>query len=111
MTHPDSFQARSTLTFSGGAVTYFRLQALVEQGHGDLSRLPYSIKILLESLLRNEDGLTITRDDILRLARYNPLKPEPVEIAFKPGRVLLQDFTGVPCVVDLAAIGLFNLAV
>jgi aconitate hydratase len=103
MAHPDSFHARAVLATTGGAVAYYRLAALEEQGFADLSTMPFSIKILLEGLLRGEDGSTITRDDILRLARYNPASPEPFEIAFRPGRVLLQDFTGVPCVVDLAA--------
>lgn len=103
MAQPDSFHARAELATAGGAVAYYRLAALEEQGIADLSRMPFSIKILLEALLRGEDGSTITRDDILRLARYNPAGPEPLEIAFRPGRVLLQDFTGVPCVVDLAA--------
>ena len=103
MAHPDSFHARAGLATAGGAVVYYRLAALEEQGFAGLSRMPFSIKILLEALLRGEDGTTITRDDILRLARYNPASPAPVEIAFRPGRVLLQDFTGVPCVVDLAA--------
>jgi len=103
MSHPDSFHARAALPTAGGAVIYYRLAALEEQGLADLSRMPFSIKILLEALLRNEDGASINRDDIMRLARYNPSVPEPCEIAFKPARVLLQDFTGVPCVVDLAA--------
>jgi aconitate hydratase len=103
MAHPDSFHARAELATASGGVMYYRLAALEEQGFADLSRMPFSIKILLEGLLRGEDGATITRDDILRLARYNPACPEPLEIAFRPSRVLLQDFTGVPCVVDLAA--------
>jgi aconitate hydratase len=103
MAHPDSFHARAVLAAAGGAVVYYRLAALEEQGLADLSAMPFSIKILLEALLRGEDGAFINRDDILRLARYNPASPEPLEIAFKPARVLLQDFTGVPCVVDLAA--------
>ena len=103
MAHPDSFHARAALATAGGVVVYYRLAALEEQSLADLSRMPFSIKILLEALLRSEDGATINRDDILRLARYNPAAPEPCEIAFKPARVLLQDFTGVPCMVDLAA--------
>lgn len=103
MSHPDSFHARAALATVGGAVLYYRLAALEEQGFADLSAMPFSIKILLEALLRGEDGAIISRDDILRLARYNPAFPEPCEIAFKPARVLLQDFTGIPCVVDLAA--------
>ena len=72
--------------------------------HGvDLARLPFSLKILLENLLRNEDDVTVTRDDILGLARWDPKAIPNLEIAFRPSRVLLQDFTGGPAVVDLAA--------
>ncbi|RME28628.1 MAG: aconitate hydratase, partial [Candidatus Zixiibacteriota bacterium] len=72
-------------------------------GHTDLSKLPYSIKILLESVLRNLDGKLITEDDVSRAAAYDPKNPGAIEIPFKPARVILQDFTGVPAVVDLAA--------
>lgn len=99
----DTFNARTELKTERGSFFYYSLNALSEKGIADIGRLPFSIKILLESLLRSEDGSSITRDDILRLARCNPKSPEPFEIPFKPGRVLLQDFTGVPCVVDLAA--------
>ena len=97
----NSFNARSTLTAAGKDYQIYRLGALASEG--DLQRLPFSLKILLENLLRHEDGVNITRDDILALARYNPTQPPSAEIAFTPARVLMQDFTGVPAVVDLAA--------
>ena len=98
----DSFGARGTLRVGDREYEIFRLNAL--QGEGvDVSRLPYSLRILLENMLRREDGVTVTRDDILALARWNPAEPQEREIAFMPARVVLQDFTGVPCVVDLAA--------
>ncbi|GIW88951.1 MAG: aconitate hydratase [Isosphaeraceae bacterium] len=81
---------------------YFSLASLSAEGI-DLSRLPYSLKILLENLIRHEDGRTVTRNDILSLARWDPKAEPDHEIAFRPARVLLQDFTGVPAVVDLAA--------
>ena len=98
----NTFGARSTLTVGGRAFEIFRLNALAAAGV-DISRLPYSLRILLEDLLRNEDGVTVTRDDIEALARWSPKNPPIREIAFTPARVLLQDFTGVPAVVDLAA--------
>jgi aconitate hydratase len=94
----DSFGARSTLRVGEREYTIFRLDAV-----GDVSRLPYSLRILLENLLRTEDGVTVTRDDIEALARWDPAAPPDREIAYSPARVVLQDFTGVPCVVDLAA--------
>ena len=98
----DSFGARSTLKVGGRSYEIFRLEALARAGI-DLSRLPYSLRILLEDLLRTEDGVTVTREDIEALARWSPRNPSTREIAFTPARVLLQDFTGVPAVVDLAA--------
>jgi aconitate hydratase len=96
------FNAVSTLVVDERSYRYFRLGALAEAGV-DLDRLPYSLKILLENLLRHEDGVSVRREDILALALWDP-KAEPArEIAFRPARVLLQDFTGVPVVVDLAA--------
>ncbi len=96
----DSFGARSTLESGGHNYEIFRLDA-VSEGH--VSRLPYSLKILLENLLRYEDGRDVTRDDILALANWDPKAAPDTEISFTPGRVILQDFTGVPAVVDLAA--------
>ncbi|MCP5459656.1 MAG: aconitate hydratase AcnA [Gammaproteobacteria bacterium] len=97
----DSFNARSTLTVNGQPHTIYRLDAL--RDYGDLSRLPYSLKILLENLLRCEDGVSVTREHILALAQWDAGKPSDMEIAFTPSRVVMQDFTGVPAIVDLAA--------
>ncbi|HVG26914.1 MAG TPA: aconitate hydratase, partial [Acidobacteriaceae bacterium] len=100
---PDSFHAADTLSSGGQSVRYFRLGALESAEGAKLSRLPYSLRILLENLLRREDGVTVTADDIRFLANWDA-KAEPArEIAFMPARVLMQDFTGVPAVVDLAA--------
>ncbi len=100
----DSFGARSTLNTPTGPVDYFRLGALEEQGLTALDRLPVSIRVLLEAVLRGEDGELITREDVLALAAYDPKAPGRAELPFPPARVLLQDFTGVPAVVDLAAL-------
>jgi aconitate hydratase len=96
----DSFGARKTLAVGDSEFEIYRLDA-VKEGHAD--RLPYSLKILLENLLRHEDGRDVTRDDILALANWDPNAAPSTEISFTPGRVILQDFTGVPAVVDLAA--------
>ena len=101
--HAKSFNAVDTLNVGDRAYSYFRLDAVEKAGLTKLARLPYSLKILLENLLRFEDGRSVTRADIEALARWNPKEPSEKEIAFRPARVLLQDFTGVPCVVDLAA--------
>jgi aconitate hydratase len=101
--HPNSFNALDTLRAGDRSYAYFRLAALEERGIAKLSRLPFSLKILLENLLRCEDGVSVTKDDIEALARYDGSLRKEREIAFTPARVLLQDFTGVPCVVDLAA--------
>ena len=97
----DSFSARSTLVVGGSEYEIFRLDRLADRH--DLSRLPYSLKILLENLLRHEDGLDVTASDIEALAGWDAGAEPSTEIAFTPSRVLLQDFTGVPAVVDLAA--------
>jgi aconitate hydratase len=96
----DSFGARSTLAVGDNNFEIFRLDA-VTAGH--VEKLPYSLKILLENLLRHEDGRDVTRDDILALANWDPKADPSTEISFTPSRVILQDFTGVPAVVDLAA--------
>jgi aconitate hydratase len=101
--HANSFNAADKLRVGDREYDYFRLEALERAGLTKLSRLPYSLKILLENLLRFEDGRTVTKADIEALARWNPRETSEKEIAFMPARVLLQDFTGVPCVVDLAA--------
>ena len=101
MTHPDSFGALSTLSVGGTEHEVFRLEAL--QSRYDVARLPYTLRILLENLLRREDGVTVTRDDIEAVAQWDATAEPTCEITFAPARVLLQDFTGVPAVVDLAA--------
>ncbi|CAN5773209.1 aconitate hydratase [soil metagenome] len=98
----NSFDARATLRVGDREYEIFRLQALEREGV-DVSRLPYSLRILLENLLRTEDGVTVTRDDVLALARWDPENAPNREIAFTPARTVLQDFTGVPAIVDLAA--------
>jgi aconitate hydratase len=96
----DSFGARSMLDVDGTQYEIYRLDA-VKEGHA--GRLPYSLKILLENLLRHEDGRDVRREDILALADWDPKAEPDTEISFTPSRVILQDFTGVPAVVDLAA--------
>ena len=96
----DSFGARSTLAVGNDSFEIYRLDAVTE---GHAAKLPYSLKILLENLLRHEDGRDVTRDDILALANWDPKADPSTEISFTPSRVILQDFTGVPAVVDLAA--------
>ncbi|MCL7990630.1 MAG: aconitase family protein, partial [marine benthic group bacterium] len=98
----DSFGARRELSLpDASTVTIFDPGALERAGIGRVGRLPFSIRILLENLLRHEDGGSVTADDIEALAMWEPEKEK--EIAFRPARVILQDFTGVPAVVDLAA--------
>src|SRR6188474_2119832 len=100
----DSFGALDTLDAGQGPVSYYRLRALEREGlTGDLDRLPFSIKVLLESVLRNLDGELVTEPDVRRLAAWNAERPAEVELPFMPARVILQDFTGVPAVVDLAS--------
>jgi aconitate hydratase len=100
----DSFKCRKTLKVGVKTYTYFSLKAAEKNGLKGISRLPYSLKVLLENLLRHEDGRSVTKNDILGIAKWlkNRGKDEK-EIAFRPARVLMQDFTGVPAVVDLAA--------
>ena len=98
------FEAEHTLRTPSGEVRYFRLAALEERGVGPVSRLPFTIKVLLEALLRHCDGYHVSEEDVAYLASWDPAGGEQREIAFMPGRVLLQDFTGVPAVVDLAAL-------
>ena len=99
---PDSFQSLASFKVDDRTYRLYRLDAL-RQHDVDLDRLPFSLKILLENLLRNEDDVTVTKEDILGLAKWDPKAIPSREIAFRPSRVLLQDFTGVPAVVDLAA--------
>src|SRR5512145_652074 len=97
-----SFGARATLTVGGRPFEVYRLDALERSGF-TVGRLPFSLRILLENLLRREDGRTVRGDEIEALARWDPRATPDREIAFMPARVLMQDFTGVPAVVDLAA--------
>jgi aconitate hydratase len=97
----DSFKTRSQLDVAGTSYTYFSLPTLGQRF--DITRLPYSMKILLENLLRSEDGVSVTPEHIQAVATWDPRAEPDIEIAFMPARVVLQDFTGVPCVVDLAA--------
>jgi len=99
----DPFGARDTFETGNGPAGIFRLSKLQEQGLGDVSRLPFSIRVLLEAVLRNCDGYVVSEDDVKNLTAWNAAKPAKSEVPFKPSRVVLQDFTGVPAVVDLAA--------
>lgn len=99
--HPDSFGARDTLEAGGDSYEIFRLDAL--QQKYDVARLPYSLKILLENLLRFEDGGAVTEEDVEKVAKWDHKADPSLEIAYTPARVLMQDFTGVPAIVDLAA--------
>jgi aconitate hydratase len=97
----DSFGARAELEVSGRKLEIHRLDAL--QQRFDTARLPYSLKVLLENALRLEDGTSVTSDDVEAIASWDAKAEPSVEIPFQPARVLMQDFTGVPAVVDLAA--------
>src|SRR3990170_5026574 len=98
---PDRFGARTTIETPLGKREIFRLEAC--RDHGDIDALPYSIKVLLEAVLRTHDGHVVRDEDVIALASYDATKVAGTKIAFRPGRVVLQDFTGVPVVVDLAA--------
>jgi aconitate hydratase len=103
MSNVNSFGARSTLSTASGTVYMYSLLALEHRGFPGISRLPFSLKILLENLLRQEDGRFVKQADVEALAKWDVKSKTAREISFMPARVLLQDFTGVPCVVDLAA--------
>ena len=103
MTSLDSFRCCKTLQVGSKTYAYFSLPIAERNGLKGISRLPFSMKVLLENLLRNEDGRTVTKDDIKAVAEWLKTKTSDREIAFRPARVLMQDFTGVPAVVDLAA--------
>ncbi|MDH7571354.1 MAG: aconitase family protein, partial [Armatimonadota bacterium] len=98
----DHFHTRSLLRVDGKDYVFYHLAAMERAGFR-VARLPYAMKVLLENLLRREDGRVVTADDVAALAGWDPQAEPNREIAFAPSRVLLQDFTGVPCVVDLAA--------
>ncbi len=97
------FGARVTFNTGSGSAYIYRINALEEQGIAEVSKLPYSIKVLLENLLRHVDGRIVTEEDVVALARWQPQADSRPEIAYMPARVVLQDFTGVPAVVDFAA--------
>jgi aconitate hydratase A / 2-methylisocitrate dehydratase len=99
----DTLKARRTLSVGDKRYDYYSLQAIKDAGLGEVSQLPYSLKVLLENLLRNEDGRSVTVEDIKALVAWAKTRRSEREIAYRPARVLLQDFTGVPGVVDLAA--------
>jgi len=104
MNSANPFDAVTSLKTKAGDVSYYRINKLADDGLGDIDTLPYSIRILLEACLRNVDGFVVTADDVTALAGWSAESANPAEIPFKPGRVVLQDFTGVPAVVDLAAL-------
>ncbi|SFJ47564.1 aconitate hydratase AcnA [Thermoflavimicrobium dichotomicum] len=99
----DLYQVRTKLNVNGKEYTYYSLKALEEKGLGNISRLPFSIKVLLEAAVRQYDGVAVTKEHIEQLAKWTEKRSDK-EIAFKPARIVLQDFTGVPAVVDLAAL-------
>jgi len=99
----DPFGARDSFKAPQGSLGIYRLDRLEKAGVASISKLPFSIRILLEAVLRNCDGFQVTQDDVVNLAKWNAAKPEELEVPFKPARVVLQDFTGVPAIVDLAA--------
>src|ERR671939_1825783 len=99
----DSFQCRKTLKVGSKTYVYYSLPAAEKAGLKGISRLPFSMKVLLENLLRHEDGRSVKKDDIQAIAGWLKKRSSDHEVAFRPARVLMQDFTGVPAVVDLAA--------
>jgi len=99
----NAFGARTAMDAAGGSALIYRLDRLEKSGVGNISHLPFSIKVLLEAVLRHCDGELVTEEDVQSLARWNAKTPAAREVPFKPARVILQDFTGVPAVVDLAA--------
>jgi aconitate hydratase len=103
-TELNSFGARGTFDTGSGQAVIYRLNKLIDSGIGQVDKLPFSIKILLENTLRNLDGRAVSEQDVHNLANWDPGTPMNTEVPFKPARVILQDFTGVPCVVDLAAL-------
>lgn len=104
MAKNDVFNARKSFELNGKRYNYYQLKALEEAGIGNVSKLPYSIKVLLESVLRQYDGRVITKEHVENLAKWGTSDVKEVDVPFKPSRVILQDFTGVPAVVDLASL-------
>jgi aconitate hydratase len=99
----DPFHAQATVVLGGREARVARLKALEQEGLAQLDRLPYSVRVLLENQLRHCGNTFVREEDVLGLAGWRPVSQERPELPFLPARVLLQDFTGVPCVVDLAA--------
>src|SRR4029453_3953953 len=105
MTTPtDSLGALATLDASAGTVSYYRVGRPADPGLADIERLPFSVRVLLENLLRRLDGAIVTEDDVRALASWAPGALSPRELPFLPARVLLQDLTAIPVVADLAAL-------
>ena len=104
MPQANPFGAQSKLSTAAGEFTIFQLTKLVDAGVGDVAGLPYSLRVLLEACLRNVDGFVVNEEDVVNVAEWDAAAPKAAEIPFKPGRVVLQDFTGVPAIVDLAAL-------
>ena len=102
--YKNSFDTLTELESKAGRLSFFSLEKLGKQGFAGISRLPFSVKVLLESVLRSENGKDVLTEDVEKIAAYDPARPAKTELPFKPARVLLQDFTGVPSVVDLAAL-------
>src|SRR5687767_4102557 len=100
----DSFGTRGTFDTGSGTAVIYRLNKLAERGVGHVDNLPFSIKILLENALRNLDNFEVAEEDVVALAGWDAKATPSVEIPYKPARVILQDFTGVAVVVDLAAL-------
>ncbi|MYL33269.1 aconitate hydratase AcnA [Pontibacillus yanchengensis] len=100
----DTYNARTQFELNGKTYNFYKLKTLEDAGYGKISRLPYSIRVLLESVLRQQDGEVIQREHIEKLAKWGSKDAESVDVPFKPSRVILQDFTGVPAVVDLASL-------
>src|SRR2546423_7360523 len=103
MTSLDSFRCCKPLNVGSKTYAFYSLAAAEKNGLKGISRLPYSMRVLLENLLRHEDGQTVTKDDIKAVVDWGKTRTSDREIAFRPARVLMQDLTGVPAVVDLAA--------
>src|SRR4051812_29823039 len=105
MNHPSKYvsEAISTLELNGKVYQYFSLKNLKKMGHSQISTLPYSIKILLEAALRVNNGITVTDEHIEKLAKWDGKSHTNQEVPFKPARILLHDTTGLPAIVDLAA--------
>ncbi|REJ73792.1 MAG: aconitate hydratase AcnA [Planctomycetota bacterium] len=104
MPETNPFHAAAKLSTAAGDFTIYKLTTLVDDGVGDVASLPFSLRVLLEACLRNVDGFVVSEEDVVNVAEWDAASPKSAEIPFKPGRVVLQDFTGVPAIVDLAAL-------